>query len=185
MRTVLALIMFCLPFTATASSLQVGEPLPPLAITEGGELLLAGDEFSFSAWQAPARTGQIQVLQYLAARSNARDESKPFTDRLEQDLPEGSVHVTTVINLDDAIWGTSGFVVSEIKSSKRKYPKSTMVLDEGGLGLQHWQLQPGGANIVILDANGTVQYFKHGAMSAEEIANTLELIRGQLAATGA
>lgn len=100
---------------------------------------------------------------------------------MEAALPEGSFHVTTVVNLDDALWGTSGFVVGEVKSSKRKYPMSTIVLDEDGHGLQSWQLQEGGANILVLNAGGTVLYIKHGGMSEEEIESTLEMIQLELA----
>ena len=96
-------------------------------------------------------------------------------------LPLGSYHVTTVINLDDALWGTSGFVVSEVKDSKKKYPASTIVLDENGTGLETWQLQPKGAIIIVLDTLGTVLYLKEGGMSEEEIENTLELMRQQIA----
>ena len=71
----------------------------------------------------------------MAGRMSARGQTKPFTDTLESALPDKSFHITTVINLDDALWGTTGFVVSEVKSNKRKYPNATMVLDEQGTGL--------------------------------------------------
>jgi len=178
------LTLFFISLPAAANTLLSGQPLPPLAIAERGELLLEADEFSFSPWQTPQATGKVQVLQYLAARTSARDQSKPFTDRLEDEVPYGNYHMTTIINLDDAIWGTSGFVLGELKSSKRKYPLSTIVLDEEGLGLRTWQLQDGGANILIIDPQGRLSYVKHGVMSEQEIETALELIKAQIAELG-
>jgi hypothetical protein len=113
----------------------------------------------------------------MAGRRSARAQSKPFTDRLETALPPGSIDVTTVVNMDDALWGTSGFVMGQMKANKRRYPESTFVLDDTGRGLTALGLEPGIANIVILDAGGTVLYFKQGAMSEADIDSTLELIR--------
>lgn len=167
----------CLSTVTWSNGIEVGQPLPELAIAERGELLLENEEYSYSPWRLPERMEKLHVLQYMAARITARSQSKPFTDRLQDALPLGSYHVTTVINLDDALWGTSGFVISEVKDSKKKYPLSTIVLDEHGHGRETWRLQPKGAAILVLDPLGTVLYMKEGGMSDEEIENTLELMR--------
>lgn len=175
------LFLFTLSTAAWSSGIQVGQPLPELAIAERGELLLENEEFSYAPWRLPKTTDKVHVLQYMAGRMTARGQSKPFTDRLKDSLPLGSYHVTTVINLDDALWGTSGFVIGELKDSKKKYPLSTIVLDENGTGLETWQLRPKGATIMVLDTFGTVLYLKEGGMSEDEIENTLELMRQQIA----
>ena len=163
-----------------ASSIQVGQPLPDLTITDRGELMFAEEEFSFQPWQVPGNLGKVHVLQYMAATMKARSQSKPFTDALEQQIPFGSYHVTTVINLDDALFGTGGFVIGEVKSSKKQYPMSTIVVDEDGTGLEAWQLNRKSSAIVVVDASGTVLYLKQGAMTEQEIESTLQLIRTQL-----
>ena len=75
--------------------------------------------------------------------------------------------MTTIINLDAALWGTTGFVVSEIKENKRKHPGSTLVLDEEGPGAVQWQLGEKGAGLAILDDQGIVRYFTTEPMSTE------------------
>ena len=182
MQRILPLALFCLAFPAWSSNIQIGQPLPELSIDERGELLITDeDKFAFQAWQAPMQADKVHVLQYIAGTRKARSQTQAFTDRLEESLPKGSYQFTTVINLDDAMWGTSGFVVGEVKSSKRKYPDSTIVLDEDGTGLQAWQLQKKSSAIVVIDTNGTVLYLKQGTMSEDEIEATVELIRQQIA----
>lgn len=172
--------MFLLSPLSWSIGITVGAPLPGLVIDDRGELTLLEGDFSYRPWALPTALGKVHVLQYMAGRMSARSQTKPFTDRLESAIPDGAIHVTTVINLDDTLWGTSGFVVGEVKSSKRKYPDSTIVLDEEGSGLETWGLQPKGATIVILDPGGSVLYFKEGAMSESEIDSTLELMRSYI-----
>ena len=180
-------LFLLIPLTAPAwaSTIQVGQPLPDLAIAELGELLLEEDEFRYQPWRASRQPDEkVHVLQYMAGRMSARNQNRAFTDRLEKALPYRGYHVTTVINLDDALWGTSSFVLGEVKASKRKYPASTIVMDENGVGLETWRLQPKNSNIVVTDASGTVLYFKQGPMSDEEIEATLKLIEQHIGDPG-
>ena len=165
-----------------AQGLQVGSLVPDLSISELGEIRLQEEEFSYHPWTFPQDLGQLHVVQYMAATMKASELNKPFTDSLSENLAGGNFTVTTVINLDDAMWGTSGFVISEIKKNKKRYPESTMVLDKAGIGREAWQLDKKSSAIVIVDAAGTIRYIKQGAMEAAEIESTLEMIRQQLAA---
>ena len=156
--------------------IDLGQPLPELSIADRGELLLENDEFRFRPWVLPAAIGKIHVLQYLAGTRGASKLNEPFTDRLKE-IPDVNYRVTTVINLDDAMWGTSGFVISEVKKNKRRYARSSMVLDADGIGRELWRLESKSSAIVIMDAAGSVRYFKDGAMSERDIERALDLIR--------
>lgn len=158
-----------------ADGIDLGQPLPDLSIADRGELLLQGDDFSFAPWAVAADIGKIHIVQYMAGTKGASEINKPFTDRL-QEIPNSNYQVTTIINLDDAMWGTSGFVISEVKKNKRMFPGSTMVLDAEGVGRETWKLQPKSSAIVVLDARGSVHYLKDGAMSEGDIEQMLEFI---------
>ena len=177
--------LLCLTLLVSSNCLseapKPGDTLPELLISELGEIHLSDDEFSYRPWQYPRESGQVHIVQYLAATMSASNLNKPFTDRLSAELSGQGYHVTTVINMDEAMWGTSGFVVSEVKGNKRRYPASTMVLDKEGLGRETWQLESDSSAILILDGNGVVQYLKQGAMSDVEINSALDLIRQHLA----
>ena len=155
-------------------------PLPPLAIEERGEMIMEGDEFSFVPWSSAKDTGKVHILQYFSGTISHRDLFSPFTDLLQAELDYTKYHVTTVINLDRALWGTTGFVVSELKDSKRKYPRATMVLDEDGVGVEQWQLGKQGSVLAIVDNDGVVQFVSHGPLDESQMQASLELVRGEI-----
>lgn len=163
-----------------ASGIEVGARLPDLAIDDRGELVLAGDDLDFQPWHYPQQPGKVHIVQYMAATSAAGDMNKPFRDRLSTDLPQGMFRTTTILNMDDAIWGTGGFVMSELKSNKRRFPDAVIVVDEDGVGIGRWQLKRDNSAVMVVDAQGTVLYFHQGAMSPAEVDATLKLILERL-----
>ncbi len=177
-RTILAVasIVF-LSTTALAESPSLNKLLPVLSIADRGELLLQDNNYSYRSWSSQANLGEVHVLQYFAGTSSGSKIFEPFTDSLQKEFPQRGYHVTTVINLDAAMWGTGGFVTGEVKSSKKKYPDSTMVLDEEGVGAANWELGKKGAVLVVMDRAGSIIYLSFTAMSEEDIAATINLLR--------
>ena len=64
---------------------------------------------------------------------------------------EDSYQTTTIINQDDAIWGTGSFVKSSAESSKEEFPWSSMVLDEDGTVASSWALKEESSAIIVQD----------------------------------
>jgi len=155
-------------------------PLPLLAIDDRGELKYEDNEFSFTPWNSGNNPGKVHIIQYFAGTKGDSEIFKPFTDLLQETFELGQYHVTTIINLDAALWGTSGFVVSQVKENKRKHPLSTLVLDEEGSGAVKWQLGEKGAGLAVLDDQGIVRYFTSGPMSSAELSATLDLVRANI-----
>lgn len=180
MKTPLLLILFSLFASAAPASGQppaLQQPLPYLSIEDRGELVLDNDEFEFQPWSTDNHPDKVHILQYFGGTMADSKLFEPFTDRLQETLEPDSYHVTTIINLDAAVWGTTGFVVSEVKSNKRKYPLATIVLDEEGSGARQWQLGDKGAGLAILDRAGKLLYFTQNALSDSEMHSALELVR--------
>jgi len=120
-------------------------------------------------------------LQYVAGRQNASDLNKPFTDTLaELNFPLDKHLVTTIVNLDDALWGTSGFVRAELENKKRLYKQSSIVADKEGDGQKTWELSKKNSAIAIVSSQGNVLFFKEGALSAKEIDAVLAIITEQI-----
>ena len=162
---------------AAGQAPAVNQPLPPMNIKERGELLFENDRFSYRPWSTDFNPGKVHVIQYFAATMSDSETFAPFTDRLQVTLEPDNYHVTTIVNLDAALWGTTGFAVTEIKASKREFPLSTIVLDEEGSGALQWQLGEKGTGLAILDRAGIVTYFTREALSEIEIEAALDLIK--------
>ncbi len=103
-----------------------------------------------------------------------------FTEGLEEIFEKTDFHITTVLNLDDATWGTSGFVVSEVESKKREFPEATLVLDADGDGLKAWELAKKGAALAILDKEGKVPYFTQDPMTDANLEEMMALVKAQI-----
>jgi hypothetical protein len=114
------------------------------------------------------------------------DLNKPFIDaliaaKLPEYSPEGEYKTITVLNLADALWGTTGLGRSRLQDSQRDFPHAVHVLDEKGIARAAWQLQPKQSAVIILDRDDTVLFFKEGKLSPVEIGRAVEIIKEQLA----
>jgi YtfJ family uncharacterized protein len=165
---------------ALAESPSLNSPMPPLSVADKGEVVLEDKELGYRPWQYQEILGEVHILQYFAGTQSASDSFKPLTDLLSTTFPDGGYHVTTVINLDAAMWGTAGMVASKAKSSKKEFPLSTMVLDEDGVGQKAWELAKKGALLVVMDKSGSVIHLGHATMSESDVATTLALIESAL-----
>ena len=173
----IASILVTVSISAVAQTPAPGEPLPPLRIEDRGELLLKDDAFTYAPWVGNLKAGTVHVVQYFGATRADSKRFQPLTDKLEQTFSREQYHVTTIINLDAALWGTSGLVVSEVEDSKRKYPLSTMVLDEDGKGVDQWSLGKEGAGLAIVDGKGIVRLFTAEPMTDANLDSTVDLVR--------
>lgn len=175
-----ALCLF-VSFAAQAATITVGAPVPPLSITDKGELIQKGDDIIYQPWDTSMLPGKVQVLQYIAARMTASKINEPFTDALTAaNFPPEQQVTTSVVNTDDVLWGTTGFVNSELKSNKKKHPHARIIADAKGEGLKAWDLKKEGCAIAVLDKTGKVIFYKEGALTADEIKSTLALIQASL-----
>jgi YtfJ family uncharacterized protein len=165
---------------AQAEKPVLNSTLPPLAIDDRGQLILDGDSISYAPWASDINPGKVHVLQYVAATRSASKAYSPFTDKLAEAFSPEEFHVTTIINLDDAMWGTTGLVVSEVEDSKRKYPKSTLVLDENGAGIKGWDLTKKGFALAILDKQGSIVYFTQEPMADGDLENMVNMVKSQI-----
>lgn len=178
-----AFLTAVLLFSSTVALAQqpaLQSPLPTLEIADLGELKYEDNEFSYTPWNSGNNPGMVHIVQYFGGTKADSERFKPFVDLLEETFGLGNYHVTTIINLDAALWGTTGFVVSEVKDSKLEYPKSTIVLDEEGAGAKLWELGEEGAGLAILDEQGIVRYFTRQPMSPDDINKSLDLVRSSI-----
>jgi YtfJ family uncharacterized protein len=92
-------------------------------------------------------------------------------------FPQENYQTTTIINQDDAMWGTGSFVKSSAQDSKKEFPWSSMVLDENGLVAKTWGLKQESSAIIVQDKQGKVLFTKEGPLNQDEITQVIALIK--------
>ncbi|MEJ2765846.1 YtfJ family protein [Photobacterium sp. MCCC 1A19761] len=180
-KPIIALLAALLPGIATAHTLNVGQPLPIATVTNPGEIMLQGDDITYQPWNTSQLAGKVRVIQAIAGRSSAKEMNAEMMQAITAaGFPADQYQTTTIINQDDSIWGTGGFVKSSAEDSKREFSWSSMVLDADGQVHGTWALQEESSAIIVLDNASNVLFVKEGKLSQDEIATAINLIKRQL-----
>jgi len=168
-----------LTFTSNASfALNIGQPLPDVSIGSKGEITIEKEEHTYKPWSSTQLTGKIRTIQHIAGRTSAKKINQPFIDAIKDaQLDKEQYQTTTIINLNDALFGTNTIVTKKAEKKKSEFPWSSIVLDNDGSALASWGLSSQNSAIIILDKSGKVIFFKEGALSEEEITSTIDLIK--------
>lgn len=170
------------PTFALALNLSVGKAPAPISQVLDGEILLSQDNVVYRPWNSQELQGKVRVVQHFAARSSAKALNDPLIEALIQaKLPQDKYQTTSIINLDDAIWGTSGFARSKTESGKKQAPHSQVIVDNDGVVKKAWDLQAKTAMTMVLDRNGIIRFVKEGKLTPAEITQVILLLKQQVA----
>jgi len=164
-------------------ALEVGQQVEPVTIDTQGEINYDADqdEYTYQKWSSDNLTGKVRAVQHMAGRSSAKKINQGFIDALKAaQFDHDKYQTTTIINLDDAVFGTGLLVKNKAEKSKKKFYWSSIVLDESGNAQQAWQLNPKKSAIIVLNQQGKVLFFKDGKMTSNEIKNTIALIKNTM-----
>ena len=145
-----------------------------------------GTEIQFKTFNSDDLNGKITTIYHLAARSGIDDINNPYIDaliaaQLPEKQPDSPYKTVTILNTDDALWGTAGIASGQLEDSQKDTAYAYYVLDEKGVALQTWQLKKKGSAVIVLDRDGTVLYFKDGKLSDNDIASAVAIIKDKLA----
>lgn len=180
-KTLLALAIACSPMLAMAHNITLGQTVPAVNVDSHGEIIIQGDDASYQTWTSQDLVGKVRVIQAIAGRSSAKEMNAPLMAAITAaKFPSESYQTTSIINQDDAIWGTGSFVKSSAEDSKKEFPWSSMVLDEEGNVAKAWQLTGESSAIIVQDKQGKVLFVKEGALSDSDIQQVLGLIKDNI-----
>lgn len=180
-KPLIALLASLLPSLVFAHNIQVGQTVPNIDVKDYGELVIENSNVVYQPWNTANMMGKVRVIQAIAGRSSSKKMNAPLMTAITASkFPESDYQTTTIINQDDAIWGTGGFVKSSAEDSKQEFPWSSMVLDENGVAAKAWQLQEENSAIIVQDKTGTVLFAKEGSLNETEIETVLGLIKAAL-----
>jgi YtfJ family uncharacterized protein len=161
-----------------AASVVTGAALPAVSVQSSGELVLSGDSIGYSPWSSQQLTGKVYVIQHIAGRSSAKALNAPLIERIKAaNLPPAHYQTVTIVNTDDAIWGTGGIVKGKLESSKEEFPWSMMVLDKDGVARSAWDLDEGSSAIIVVDGDNRVRWVKDGVLNEQEQQSVMDLVQ--------
>lgn len=167
-----------LPGMVSAHNIQLGQKTPSVSVTDKGEIILSNDEIAYQEWDNSALVGKVRVIQAIAGRSAAKEMNAEFIEAIKvAQLPDENYQTTTIINQDDSMWGTGGFVKSSAEDSKRDFSWSSMVLDASGSVQSAWVLQKESSAIIVLDKQGNVLFIKEGKLTSTEVKQAITLVK--------
>lgn len=169
--------------TALANNIQLNQSIPPITITNKGELVLNSEaKLIYQPWSSQQLIGKVRTIQHIAGRSASKELNAPLIEVIKQaKLPHNAYQTTTIVNTDDAMFGTGVFVNSSIEDSKKEYPYSQFIVDADATAKQAWALSPESSAIIILNKQGKVLFFKDGALTPQEINTVIGLLLSELA----
>lgn len=177
LRHSLLLFTLLIPLVTSAHNFDIGQRITPIGIADKGELLIHNEKIDYKNWNTAQLPGKVRVLQHIAGRTSAKEQNAPLIEALKAaNLPHDRYQTTTIINVDDAIFGSGVFVKNSIENSKKEFPWSQFIVDNKGQAAKAWQLTPAGSAIVVLDKEGRVQFAKDGALTQQEIQQVMNLL---------
>jgi YtfJ family uncharacterized protein len=180
-KSLITLLLCAAPFSLMAHNIEPGKSLPEASVDYHGELQLDGDKVMYRPWDLSQLPGKVRVIQAIAGRKSAKKMNAPLMNAITAaGFPAESYQTTSIINQDDAIWGTGSFVKSSAQESKKEFPWSSIVLDKEGSVAQAWQLAEKSSAILVLDKQGQVLFVKEGALEQSEIDRVLQLVKSNL-----
>lgn len=155
---ILALILTLLVSSTVSAEIKVGEKIPEVSIDDkgiftfdyeikDGKMALKKDaKITYKPWSTKDIEGKVSTIYHLAARTGIDDINKDYIDALiEADfpaqLPDSPYKTTTILNMDDALWGTSKIASSRFHGSQEEFPYAYYVTDEKGKALETWGLK--------------------------------------------
>ncbi|PHM50853.1 YtfJ family protein [Xenorhabdus miraniensis] len=177
----LSALLSLMPIFAFAHNITLGQQVPAVSVTDKGELLLNDGKFSYQNWSTTELPGKVRTIQHIAGRSSAKEMNDPLIQALKNaNLPKDQYQTTSIVNTDDAIFGTSVFVRNSLEDSKKQFPWSQFIVDSNGLSKTAWGLEPKSSAIIVLDKNGNVKFVKDGKLNNEEITHVISIIKDEL-----
>lgn len=178
LRLTLLLTLSGLPFFTSAHNLNLGQALPPVGVTDRGELIVQQDKIRYQRWNTDRLTGRASIVLHMAGRLAAKESNAALIQAIENaGFPTATVQIATIVNTDDAVPGSAIFVRQSLESSKRETPDAQFVVDEKGAIRRAWQLTEGGSAVVVLDKKGRIRFSHDGALTGEQVRQVIALVQ--------
>ncbi len=168
----LKLLLISLLATLNLSAATVGE-IPK-------NTTISGDNGGFvedgSAWNSSSIKDQVYVMFYVDPDEKDVNEHYSAVLKEEKKAKRLSFQSIAVINLA-ATWKPNFVIEKILKGKQEEFPKTIYVKDKNSILVKEWSIDDDASNILIFSKNGTLLFYKSGAMSEDDIQESLKIIK--------
>ncbi|AKH70019.1 putative transcriptional regulator [Spongiibacter sp. IMCC21906] len=181
---IIALVVASLGLYSNQSlAIELGGTLPAYQVESKGELILEGEDIRYQPWSSSAITNDSPTLIfYMAARLSSEKIIAPLRDQLDaKNYADGSFQSISIVNMDEALWGTGGLVLGKLADNKRDHPRATIIADDVGSALSLWSLKKKSVAVILLNSDGVIEYLNQGSLSENEVAEIIQLLDKKIA----
>jgi len=171
----LQLLFVALLATLNLSALTVGE-IPKTAIIKGDN---GGYVSDGSAWSSTMLKDKVYVVFYVDP--DEKDTNTHFSDALKakEYRKKGAYGSVAIVNLA-ATWKPNFIIEKLLKSKQEEFPQTIYVKDKHSVLVNEWDLADNASDILIFDKDGTLLFYKAGAMDEEDMQNAFEIIEAHI-----
>ena len=164
--------------TLTAHGLDTGQPLPPVAIDAPGALVADGDDFTTRPFSTDGLTGTVTSIHAVAGRLGIDKITAHYVEALKAaGLPAERFHTVSIIDQDQALFGTRRAVMGKAKDKQREFPTTQFVVDGDGTATRTWGLDKKSYAVIVIDSAGQVLRFHDGKLSDAQVTDFVAAIR--------
>ncbi len=155
-------------------AVTVGEK-PKTITIEGENGGLASDG---SAWNSSTIKGKVYVLFYVDP--DEKDTNSHFSEKLKaKKYDRNNYGSIAIVNLA-ATWKPNIIIESLLKDKQEKFPDTVYVKDKNSVLVNEWDIADDSSDILIFSKDGTLLFYKAGAMSDEDTQKAFALIEANL-----
>ncbi|BBG65752.1 protein ytfJ precursor [Hydrogenimonas sp.] len=170
MRWIIAVLTSVL---VAAHAVNIGERLPHVVLEKEN-----GGTSDGKSWDSSTLESGVHLLLYMDP--DRRKETQPLFDRLKRSATEGKPFPTVAIVNLAATW-MPDFVLESMLSKKQKELKNTVfVFDRRKYLVDKWRLEDEASNVMIVDRNSEVLYYRSGEISPAEAEHIINLIQSMV-----
>ena len=173
MKKRLTLLLLLLVCTTSLFALQPGERLPEVTL-QGNSGGMSDD----TPWRSSSLKGKVHVLLYMDP--DERKKAMPFLDRLNQaDLPKDGYSTVAIVNLA-ATWMPNAVLKAILGRKQKELRNTQFIFDKNKTLIKAWGMKDDASNVIVLDKQMRVLFFKSGVLSKQEKEKLFRLIRSHL-----
>lgn len=172
------LILATCTISLSCQALTLEQKIPELIIDNKGQIVMADkDKFAYQAWDSnklESKRWLIQHISPLPSISTLNVEIPRYLNSI--DTPNDNCRTITIINNDEAMWGTKGIIKSQLKQSLKLNPRCNIIVDSEGVAKERWQLKDKSYYVAVIDEQQKVLFLQEGKLSDEQINQVMRLL---------